>query len=250
MKKSAFISDLIFTFFSASLFTLCLFRYLGIEFFTSILLSIICGALAGASVGAFLQSKRKTFFLKKSEEAQKQKLIRHLLFLSDEGKTKFFMERLSTDEFPAKRFGALRFYTQNALYTLRFSFTPVNEDDVIRLSRIKTKKQKILLCNQIEDGALSLAERLDIKIIPAEEAYALLKERNALPETFLGEESAEKKRKRHFKLWFSRANARRFLLAAILTFLSALLSPFPYYYILFGGVLLLSALCIRIFGYE
>ena len=64
MKKSAFISDLIFTFFSAALFTLCLFRYLKIGFFPALVLAILCGALASFSVGAFLQSKRRTYFLK------------------------------------------------------------------------------------------------------------------------------------------------------------------------------------------
>lgn len=250
MKKSAFISDIIFTFLSAALFTLCLFRYLKIEFITAFLLALLCGALASISVGAFLQSKRKTYFLKKSDETQREKLLQHLLFLSDEGKTKFFMERLSTPDSPAKRFGPLRIYTQDALYNLRFSFTPVNADDVLRFSRVNTKKQKIILCNTIEPTAQSLAQNLLIRVLVCADVYAFLKERNTLPEVFLGEEALEKKRKRHARLWFSKANARRFLLAAVLTLLSALISPFPYYYIVFGGILLLFALGIRIFGYE
>ena len=79
--------------------------------------------------------------------------------------------------------------------------------------------------------------------------YAFLKKRDALPQVFLGEE-AEPKRKRRFRLWFSKSNARRFLFAAVIMLVSALVNPFPYYYILFGGILLLSALCLRIFGYE
>lgn len=249
MKKSAFISDLIFTFLSAALFTLCLFRYLKISFFAALILALLCGALASLSVGAFLQSKRRTYFLKKSDESQKEKLLRHLLFLSDEGKTKFFMERLSTPDCPAKRFGLLRIYTQNALYNLRFSFTPVNADEVLRFSRVNTKKQKILLCNGIDPTAQSLAQNLHIQVLTGAEVYAFLKEGDALPQVFLGEE-VEPKRRRRLRLWFSKANARHFLLAAILTLVSALVSPFPYYYILFGGILLLFALCVRIFGYE
>lgn len=249
MKKSAFISDLMFTFFSAALFTLCLFRYLKIGFFPALVLAILCGALASFSVGAFLQSKRRTYFLKKSDEAQKEKLLRHLLFLSDEGKTKFFIERLSTPDFPAKRFGRLYVYTQDALYNLRFSFTPVSADETLRFSRVNTKKQKILLCNTVDPTARSLAQNLNIQVFTGEQVYAFLKKRDALPQVFLGEE-AEPKRKRRFRLWFSKSNARRFLLAAVLTLVSALVSPFPYYYILFGGILLLSALFLRIFGYE
>lgn len=250
MKRSAFISDIIFAFFAAFLFTLCLFRYLGISLTVSALLAILCGALMSASVGSFLQSKRKTFFLKKSDEAQKEKLLLHLAFLSDEGKTQFFLERLSSEQLPAKRFGRLRIYTAEAFYTLRFSLAPVNSDDVLRLSRFKTGKQKILLCSKIEEAAYALAEKLEIKVLTGDEVYALLKEQATLPETYLGEETAKNKRKRHFRLWFSRANAKRFLIAAILILLTALLSPFPYYYIVSGGILLISSLFIRIFGYE
>ncbi len=248
MKKSAFISDLIFTFLSAGLFTLCLFRYLKIALPLACVLAILCGVLATASVGAFLQSKRKTYFLKRSDEAQKEKLMRHLLFLSDEGRTKFFLERLSSPEHPAKKFGILRIYTENALYALRFSYTPVSADEILRFSRVRTKKQKIVLCRQMDGDALELAKRLEMQVLEAPQVYELCRE--CLPAQFLGEESAEKKRKRHFQLWLSRSNARRFLLAAVLTLASALLSPFPYYYIVFGGVLLLLALLIRILGYE
>ncbi len=248
MKKSAFISDLIFTFLAAALFTLCLFRYLKLTLLPASLLAIACGLLAAASVGAFLQSKRRTYFLKSSDEAQKEKLMRHLLFLSDEGRTRFFLDRLSTPEHPAKRFGALRIYTKDALYALRFSYTPVSADEILRFSRVRTKKQKLVLCRQADDSALALARQLNIKLLAADEVYALCK--NSLPERFLGEECAEKKRKRRMKLWFSKTNARRFLLAAVLTLVSALLSPFPYYYIVFGGVLLLLALLVRILGYN
>lgn len=249
MKKSAFISDLIFTFLSTLLFTLCLFRYLKIELFVAVLLSVFCGGLASLSVGAFMQSRRRTYFLKKSDEIQKEKLLRHLLFLSDKEKTRFFIQRLSTTEFPAKKFGSLRIYTQDALYNLRFSFTPVGVDEVLRFSRVNTKKQKILFCNTIEDAAKSLALDLEIQVFTGERVYAFLKENDGLPQVFLGEK-VKQNGKRKCKLWFSKANARRFLLAATLTLLTAFISPFPYYYILFGGILLLAALCIRILGYE
>ena len=68
MKKSAFYSDLSFNFFITALFTLCLFRYLGISLWLSFLLATVCGVLAAMGVGALLQSKRNRLFLKKSDE--------------------------------------------------------------------------------------------------------------------------------------------------------------------------------------
>lgn len=250
MKRSAFISDIIFAFCAAFLFTLCLFRYLAIALLPATLLASSCGALAAISIGCFLHSKRTTFFLNKWDETRKEKLLRHLAFLSDEGKTKFFIEVLSTENSPAKRFGPLRIYTASHFYSLKFSYAPVNEDDLLRFARLKTGKEKILLCNKIEESAFILAKKLNIQVWSGKEVYALLKERDALPEEYLGENAATPTRKQRVRAWFSRSNAKRFLWAAILLLLTSLLSPFPYYYILFSGVLLLSSLLIRIFGYE
>ena len=112
MKKSAFISDLIFTFLAAGIFTLCLFRYLRIDLFPSFLLAVVCGALAACAVGAFLASRRKTHFLKKSDEAQKEKLLLHLCLLSDVQKTNYFYNVLRKQYAEARRFSRLRVATE------------------------------------------------------------------------------------------------------------------------------------------
>ena len=118
-----------------------------------------------------------------------------------------------------------------------------------RLSRLKTGKRKILLCSNIEDKALNLCQRLGIEVKTGEWVYKRLKEGNFLPQTYLGEESAEKG-KHHVTLWFSKANARRFLSSAAMVLLVAYLTPFFYYYLIFGVALLLTAVFVRIFGYE
>jgi hypothetical protein len=245
MKKSAFISDIIFAFFTLFLCTLVLFRYTGIGLFPALILSAICGTLTACAVGAWLKSKRKTFFLKKSDEAQKEKLMLHLAILSDEQKTKLFAELLS-----ARRFGKLKLYTDKRFYALRFSLAPVNADEVLAYSRLKTGKPKTILCTKIEESAYKLCQKLGIQVQAGDEVYALFKEKNALPKAYLGEESTEKKYGRRVRLWFSRANAKGFLVCAALLLLTALISPFPYYYFVFGGLFLVASVLIRIFGYE
>ena len=78
----------------------------------------------------------------------------------------------------------------------------------------------------------------------------MLKDNDGLPERYFGEENPLEKRKRRFELWFSRKNAKPFLTAAALTLFTALVSPFPYYYLICGGILLLASVLIRIFGYR
>ena len=248
MKRSAFISDIIFAFFVGFLCTLLVFRSVGIRLLPSFLLALLCGGLSACAVFALLQHKRKTVFLKRSDEAQKNKLLFHLACLSDEEKTNFFLQRLNEDE-PLQRFGRLRLTSAKCFFFLHFSFAPVTADEVAAFSRWKTGKEKVLLCSKIEDEAYALAQRLNLRTLTGNEVYALLKDRNALPETY-NDEPTSVKRKRRFELWFSRKNAKPFLTAAAFTLLTAFVSPFPHYYFVFGGILLTISVAIRIFGYR
>ncbi len=248
MKKFAFISDVVFTFFVGSLISVCIFRHLGINLPLSLSLALLCGCLSGAAVGSILQAKRKNLYLKKSDETLKEKLLLHLALLSDEGKTQFFQRVLSSNEEEAHRFGRLRVHTKTEFYFLKFTLAPVRADEILPFSRLKTGKRKILLCGQIEDGALALCTRLNISVKTGEWVYAFLKERALLPEQYLGEEESEHKRKRRWKSCFSKSNAKRFLISAALVLLVARLTPFYYYYLLLGFLLLAAAVYTRLFG--
>ena len=249
MKKSAFISDVFFSFFICFLFSICLFRYLSINLWLSLLLALLCGVLAATSVAAFLQNKRKCFFLKKSDEAQKEKFLLHLALLSEEKQTELF-EKTLTSEQPLQRLGKLRLFSKEEYYFLNFKFTPVNGDEIAKYARLKTGKKKILFCSKIEESALLLCEKLGIEVKRGEDVYLLVKERGNLPQHFLGEEQSENRRKRKLRLWFSKRNCKPFLIGGAMLLFTSFLTPFPYYYLLFGGVMLSAAALIKIFGYE
>ena len=249
MKKSAFFSDIFFSFFCSFLFSVCLFRYLNLSLFLALTLAICCGVLLAAAVAAYLQSKRKNLFLKKSDETKKEKLLLHLALLSEEKQTTLFKDAIPSEE-PLQRFGRLRLYSTNKFYFLNFRLTPVNADDVANYARLKTGKEKILLCSDAENSAVGLCEKLNIQVKTGEDVYLLLKEHDKLPERFLGEESDENKRKRRLKLCFSKRNGKAFLIGGITLLFTSFLTPFPYYYWIFGGGLLLVSVLVRIFGYE
>lgn len=248
MKKSAFLLDILFTFLASALACLCFFRYLALPLWLSVILCVLCGILAATTVGTILHLRRKTTFLKTSDERVKQKLLLHLALLSDGEKTNFFQRNLQAQ--PLKRFSCLRLYDEENFYFLHFKFSPVTADEIAALSRLKTDKQRVLLCAEIEDAAQTLCGRLHIQVQTGEEVYRALKEKDALPQEFLGGEDGDLKRNRRKKLYFSKANAKRFLLSGSLVLALSFLTPFPYYYLLFGGILLLAALFVRIFGYA
>lgn len=248
MKKTAFISDIIFTFFAAALVSLCVFRYLGMRLWLSLLLCVLCGVLAAFLVGSILHLRQKTTFLKKSDEAQKQKLLLHLALMSNREKTQFL--RTAIAETPLQKSSALRLFDDERFYFLNFKLSPVTADEIPAYARWKTDKQKILLCAEIDESAQNLCARLNVEVRTGEQVYALVKAQNALPKQYLGDEVPELKRKNKLRLGFSKANAKRFLTSAALVVAASFLTPFTFYYLLFGGILLLTAILVRIFGYN
>lgn len=247
MKKSAFISDVIFTFGAFALFTLCLFRFLRITLIVALLLALLCGALAAGAAWAYLKSKRKAALLKRSEEREKEKLLTHLALLSDEKKTEFFKNALTENGVAPRRLSKLRLIDDERFCFLSFRFAPVTADEVSCYFRRRTSKQKILLCNAAEKDAEALCKKLNITLKTGDGVYALLKEKDALPKEYLGE-PPKRERGEFWRICFSKRNAKRFFMSGSLILACSLLSPFPYYYLVFGSILLLSGLAIRIFG--
>ncbi len=249
MKRFAFYSDLLFSFLVGGISSLVLFRFLGISLPLALLLAFLCGGLVCGAIASVLLAKRKNLYLKRSDETQKQKLLLHLALLSDEAKTALFTKVLAADE-PIKRFSRLRIFNKTTFFFLQFRLTPIGADEIPALARLKTGKQKTLLCAQIDEDALTLCRRLHIEVRTGEWTYALFKSQNALPERYLGDESGAPKRERRIKAWFSKKNAKRFLVSGALVLLLSRLTPFYYYYLLLGCSLLLVSIFVRIFGYA
>lgn len=259
MKKFAFISDLIFTFCVGFLFTACFFRFLGLTLAITLVLSALCGTLVTCATAAFLNARRKKFFLRKRDEETKNKLLVHFALLSNEKLTDFFFDYFTnlaeqrqishpqTDDFPTRKEN-LQLSVGDKLYFLRFRFAPVTADEIADIFRIETEQSKIVLCNALDAQAQALCKKWEIQTRTGEEVYAALKQANALPQTYLGEAKAKQKPK--LKLWFAKRNARRYLTSAALVFLLSQLTPFFLYYIIFSAVLLIAAVVVRVFGYE
>ena len=136
---------------------------------------------------------------------------------------------------------------EDTFYFLHLKFTPVTADEVASAARWKTGKQKVLVCNLIDEYALALGEKLGLQFCLGEDIYQATKTANALPSEFLGD--VEKTPRRRFRLWLSKRNAKGFFTGGLLLLLSSLFSPFPYYYLVFGGGLFLLAFFVKIFGY-
>ncbi len=245
MKKSAYFSDVFFSFLLVAFITLLLFRHFSLSLALAFPLAFSCGILAACAIASLLKSKRKHLDLKKSDESQKRKLLLHLALLSSEAQTSFFSRVLT-----AERVSSLRLSTADTIYSLFFRFAPVSADEIAKLFRQKTAKAKCVLCDRIEDEAKKLCEVLDIRVKTGEEVYALVKERELLPKNYLGQETPPDKTKRRLQTAFSKTNSRRVFVSGLLLLITSVFTPWRTYYLIFSFILLLTALLVRIFGYS
>lgn len=274
MKKFAYVSDLIFFFSVSFLCSACAFRLLRIPFWLSVALSTLCGGLTTLSAAAFLRDKRQRTLLKKTDERQKERLLFHLALQDDDQNRRFFSAFFTetasqTAPIQTKRpdgttaidgkIETTPHTTEQAAYhkdgtftcngtrqLCLFRLTPLTADDLLPLLRIQTEAPKRLLCAELDEKSQTLCKRYNIEIWTGERVYTELKSARRLPP--LPDEISTKKTRK--KLWFAKANAKRFLTSAALLLLAAQLTPFFLYYLLFAFALLCAAVFTRIFGYE
>ena len=90
MKKSAFISDILFSFAVTFLPALCLLRYLRLPLAASLLFAAVAGLLVSLAVWFFLDKKREKLCLKKQDEEAKEKLLLHLALSTQKQNAEYF----------------------------------------------------------------------------------------------------------------------------------------------------------------
>lgn len=262
MKKSAFISDIIFAFLVIFLPAVCLFRYWRFPLAAAAALAALTGAFASLLTYFFLRRKREKLCLKKQDEETRDKLLLHLALQGKEENVKYFAEFFSAHDAEGGKTEApvdvktngrkevSRLETEDILFFPLFSVRPVDGDAVAAVLRVKSEKRKYLLCGELAPEAEKLCARFDIRAITGNEVYCILKKGEALPEHYLGEDTSAPKKKKRLRAWFAKSNSRRFLLGGTLILLTSLITPFPLYYIILGSALVLSAVFVRIFGYR
>ena len=269
MKKSAFISDILFSFAVTFLPALCLLRYLRLPLSASLLFAAVAGLLVSLPVWFFLDKKREKLCLKKQDEEAKEKLLLHLALSTQKQNAEYFAgyfsskakreaEKASSEEAPVRAepvkvrtcAGFYAIETAEELCFPLFTVRPANGDEAAAIVRAKSDKQKRLLCGELSPEAEKLCAGFGIETTTAADAYLMLKKENFLPEHDLCEDAFTPQKKKRLHLYFAKSNSRRFLLGGVLILLTSLITPFPLYYLIFGSALVLSSIFVRIFGYR
>ena len=253
MKKTAILSDAVFLFSAAFLPILCLMRYHRFTLASAFLSALLLGIAAAFFYLALARKKRGTLTLRKREQEEKEDVLFALAMLGKKPLADLFLSvYLKKDErAQLKRYGSSYAVAFDEFVCFPvFSVCELSLTEVQHIFRIHTAKRKKIICNKLSDQARALCDKLSLSVLEDDEVYRLIKE-SGVPVLF---EGATSERTPKFKRVFKRAalkkNAKRFLFSGGMLFALSLISPYPVYYLLFGGILTATALLLRLIGLK
>ena len=241
----ALISDVLF-------FALCAFilSFTLIRFYTkSAVTALICavGVAVACAVIAFfiLYSKRKKHLIVSLGESEKKSLSLHLSVCGAREVHNLFLSALD-----GAYIGDNLVQDEENAYFFNFKLSPVSPDDIAEIIKSDVTKKKCVFCCEASPAALSLAEDFEIRITCVSEIYALLKDKNLLPEKYaLGNVKKPNIFKRIKKRFNRRLCPSLFFCGLSLLFFSFFTShSVTIYYVVSGGLLMVLSAVSLLFG--
>lgn len=247
--RFAFVADLLFYSACAFVLGLSVLRFYRMPLW----LSLICSAALALAVGglAFLfmyQSQNKKFLNKKQRE-EREALLLHLTLEKPERVRAALLSAYLADGKDAHCEREILSVEGVPLVPL-FTMEPVGADEIAQLLRGFGKEPFSVVCNALTPEAEKLLASFGIKAVCGEEVYALFSRTNTMPDPLICGEIPRKTVKQKLRRSFSKSNARPFFVSGSLLLVMSLFTLFPLYYVISGGILLLCAVTVRLFGYA
>lgn len=240
-------ADTFFIFCIGFLFFFCVFR-----FYTGTLWGALSAAAAAAAaltflLHLFLKKRRSRKYAAAADKLEVQKLSFHLAMDAPENNLRRIAEALAAQSGKDAKTEDGRILSDGKEYFLLFRLEPATADELAAIVR-RGGGEKAAMASAFTKDAEKLALSFGIELCGAEKVYALLKETDKLPETYIMGNQIRRSLKNGIRLRLSRKSWRGYLLAGASLLLFSLISIFPVYYIAAGGLLLAAAVLVRIFG--
>ena len=246
MKKFAYYSDLVFCFFAVGLFALCYLRYLKLPLFLALPLGAALGVAAALTLSVLLSKKRNAVFLKKREAEEAEKLALHLALLKKNELAQFFQDALQTNTFVKN--GECFGQTDEEIALFKFTPTPLQAESVLPLLDESGENPACLYCYHLSENGEAFCKRFGVRTVKIPELFQKLQRENALPSEYKSERAFLKQKRRLVRLRFSKRSSLRFFTGGAMLLAFSLFTPFPYYYLITGGILVALSLFTRLFG--
>lgn len=249
MKKLDFplFADVFFYSIATGILTLCVVRYFRVPLALSILVSLLLSAAVGIAVFLFTDGRHKKRAFTQKQENDYQALMLHLALEKPERTRALLVEAFTQDGRDAHCTEDC-FTVDGIPYLPLFTMQPISADRIALFLREYGSEQFTVVCNALSPEAEQLLARFGKSAILGRELYALMERTQTYPQTLICGEIPRRTVKEKLAFALSRRNARPFFISGSLLLLMSLFTFFPLYYLISGGILLLTSCAIRIFA--
>lgn len=251
MKRSdlPMFADIAFYTVCAFVFSLCVMRYYRLPFALSASVAALFALAAGGAAFLLLYSGKRRRALNKKQQEARDALLLHLALEKPERVRAQLLSALVADGSDARCEGE-RLSLDGVPLVPLFTMEPANADAVALLLREFGGTPFRIFCNALTPDAEKLLASFSVKADCKDEIYALFERTKTIPDPLICGELPRKTAKQKLRRSFSKANARPFFVSGLLLMLMSLFTLFPLYYVISGGLLLLCAVAVRLFGYA
>ena len=250
MKNLPLWTDTIFTFFVVFLLSFCLLRF-SIGAGGALALALVLSASAAVLLHLFLRRRRRKKGIDECEKDEVHKLAIHLALDTPAHNADLIAKSLNAlhgqqngDTYTEIADDTLQCGQQTAF--LKFRFGAVTADEICPI--LREKGQKTVFASDFTEEARSLAQAFDVKLLEAKDVYKLVSESGCMPQTLLAPPAHKTSFKEKLSRRISRTSWRGYALSGAMLLLFSLVTVFPLYYIISGGILLSFSAVIRFFG--
>lgn len=243
------VADLLFYSACAFFLSLGILRFYRVPLPLSLLCAVLIALAAGGFVFLLLYRSRRKRYLNKKERESREALLLHLALEKPENVLRQLLAAYLADKKEA-RLQEDALLVDGVQTVPLFTMEPVGADEIALLLRRFGKEPFTVLCNALMPEAEKLLASFGVASVQGDGVYALFARTDTLPSPLICGEILRKTVKQKLRRTFSKSNARPFFVSGILLLVMSLFTFFPLYYVISGGILLLCAVTVRLFGYA
>lgn len=220
-------------------------RYYTRNVYVALAFAVVACFLFGCLSFLYISKKQNKKLLISRDEKQKKLLSLHLSLSTEEYILNLLSKALS-EENPEIKNG--RLITEDNAYFYNFKMQPVSEDDVAKVIKVNCENKKIIFCNCISVQAMMLCQNFLIEVKDINFIYALLKDKELLPEKYVYEGQKKISLKNRIKARFTRKLCAPLFWSGLALLFLSYFSFFSIYYIISGGIMLTLAAVALVFN--
>lgn len=212
----------------------------------SFVFAIIFACIVGIFTFYRLKSKRIKAGYKKDEQQLKDKIITQLCFMPAQKQLTEISKAYMLTGAKLNRLPNGIVVDNKMVIVPFFTFNVVTQQDLLDIKRkVKSNLPITVFGVNFDDSAKNFALKLNVTLKTETDVYELFKSVNYYPEIKIELNSSKQSVKLLLREFLSKRNVKNYFLTGIMLLILAFFTPFKFYYVSFGCVLLIFAIFVK-----